>query len=581
MKIIALAFAFLMVGFGSCSVKAQTPQTVNIAPSGVMASPNLIYMTTNPNGGPTGTSPGSWSSFAITTTNGGGISGGNQPAYNTSTGTFMFGYTQQQVAYTYALSQALRDSGMTWTGYNYSWDYINQDFTKGTLAANLSFNTSAGTSLYSKSWTLGTTTNGWTTMSGTESFTSPGLAAANLANFKLSFSGKDDRFWAGYYGPQVRNPSLTVNYTFDACSVNPLSSPSCSGYADALKAQQCTANPLSDASCPGYQTAKDALCSANPLNDASCPGYAAALKVQQCTANPLSDPSCPGYEQAYLNAQCIKDSLYSTKCEGYKTAYAIKYLVPGIDSSAVNSSLSSTAATKANDPANTVAQPNSTVSTTAPTTSVSSDGTVSTGVSKTGNSAVDNVITPPSTTSVSPAAPNSVVQNAPPPAAPNNPAGPAPQQSQQAKQDEKPSSDKPQPNQQAQSGPPPQQQGGPQPQGNSAPQPTARQVIAERREEQRKMEEMKQGREMAENMKAATSMEQQRAAQGLIISAMAFNPAFDVYKQSILFDAAGYKPYSVYGNQRTIDNARLGRSLFGPNDRLHNEMVESQYNKGN
>ena len=231
--------AILAAGLGTCSVKAQTvnASTAGAAvsiPAGTMQSPNLVYMTTNPYGG--GTSPGTWSNnFTVTTGSGGGTSGGSQPAYNSTTGTFMFGYTQQQIAYTYALSTALQNSGMTWTGYNYSWDYINQDMTKGTLSANLSFNAANGTALYTKSWNLGPTTGGWTKMSGTETFDSPGLAAANLANFKLSFSGKDDRFWAGLYGPQVRNPTLSVNYTFDQCSSNPLSSPTCPGYAAAYQ----------------------------------------------------------------------------------------------------------------------------------------------------------------------------------------------------------------------------------------------------------------------------------------------------------------------------------------------------------
>lgn len=532
-------------------------------PTGTLTSPNLVYSTVNPYQGPAGsTSPGTWSGFDVTQSTGGGVSGGAKPGYNIETSTFMFGYTQNTINYNYALSTALKNSGMTWLGYNYSWEYQNQGMTRGTLSANITFNAANGTQLHSKNWTLGATTEGWTPISGTETFVNP-AAVANINSFNLSFTGQDDRFWAGFYGPVVRYPSLSVNYTFDACSTNPLSSPTCSGYAEALKAQQCTANPLSDPTCPGYQAAKNALCSANPLSDPTCPGYAAALKTQQCTANPLSDPSCPGYNEAYLNAQCIKDSLYSTKCEGYATAYAIKYLVPNIDSTAVNSSLSSTAATKASDPANT------TVSTSTTTTSVGSDGTVTTGVSKTGNTTVDTVITPPSTTSVSPAAPNSVVQTAPPPpAAPNNPVG------QQAKQDQKPDSGRPAPIQQAQGGLLPQS-------GNNSAQPTTvRQALAERRIEQMKMAEMKQGQELADNMKAATSLEQQRAAQGAIISAMSYNPAFDLYRQGILLDAAGYKSYAIYGNQRTIDN-RSALRMFGGNERLHKEMVDDQYKIGN
>ena len=512
----------------------------------------------------------------------GGLAGGPVPAYNPTTDTIIFSYTRQQVAQQIAINQALQNSGLALLGYSYSWQIGNFGANSGTLTGVVDLK-KGNNILESFKHEYGPQESDFVWYSGLQPF-SKSYPTAAVDSLSLTWTGQDATFWAGYWGPRVRTPSLGLVYGTDLCYASPLSSPSCSGYAEAMKAQMCTANPLSDASCPGYQAAKNAVCAANPLNDATCPGYAAAVRAQACTANPLSDVSCPGYAQAYLDSQCIKDSLYSKQCTGYATAYAIKYLVPNIDSSAVNSSLSSTAATKASDPANTVSQPNATVSTTSATTSVSSDGTVSTGVSKTGNSAVDNAIAPPSTTSVSPAAPNSVVQTAPPPAAaPNSPMAPAPQQAQnspQGKQDDK-GGDKPQSNQQAQNSPGPNQPGpsGNQPQGNSAPQPTARQEIAAKREEQRKMDEMKQGKEVAENMKAATSMEQQRANQGLVISAMAgYSPAFEMYKQTILFDAAGYRPYAIYGNQRTIDN-RSAQRMFSGNDRLHSEMVDQQYNK--
>ena len=56
---------------------------------------------------------------------------------------------------------------------------------------------------------------------------------------------------------------------------------------------------------------------------------------------------------------------------------------------------------------------------------------------------------------------------------------------------------------------------------------------------------------------------------------MGFTPGFDAYKVMIP-DVAGYKPYSIYGNQKTVDN-RSARRLFGGTDQLHNEMVNSQY----
>ena len=247
-----MKFLFLLF-FVVCNVYAQTgtsPNLINNTPTGIV------------NYGGTGQ----------------GYSGGSTPGYNSTNNTVYFGYSQGTVAYTYAFSQALQNSGMTILGYNYSWDYLNQGFSRGSLTANVNFAATNGTSLYSKNWTLGSTGSNFETISGTETFTNPGLLASAISNFRLSFTGKDDRFWAGYYGPQVRNPSLSLNYTFDACSSDPLSSPSCPGYAQAYHDKQC---------------------SINPLFASDCPGYTVAYKQQQCSINPLYDISCPGYQQAY------------------------------------------------------------------------------------------------------------------------------------------------------------------------------------------------------------------------------------------------------------------------------------------
>lgn len=564
--------AILAAGLGTCSVKAQTG-----------TSPNLVNITNQQGSGWTGTT-------AYTGT-GGGYSGGNQPGYNSSTNTLYFGYTQSVAAYTYAFNQALRDSGMTILGYNYSWDYLNQGQSSGNLTAAINFAGTNGVSLHSKSWVLGTTTD-WTNVAGTENFANNGLAVASIANFSLSFNGKDSRYWAGYYGPQVRNPSVSLNYTFDACSSNPLSSPTCPGYAAAYLTQQCTANPLYNTSCPGYAAAYQIQqCTINPLTDPSCPGYAnayltqqcsvnplysttcsgyqtayktqqcslnalyatdcpgyqTAYKTQQCTASPLYATDCPGYDQAYLNAQCIKDSLYSTKCEGYATAYAIKNLIKFSDStvsSSVNQSLSTTAAVKANDPSNTVVPTNTT------STTISTDGTVSTGVSTTGDTNVDKAISS-KTTSASGTAPAAPVQlNAPPPAAAPmaKPEGGSPQPQQAQTEQPKPSA------------------------------PTARQELQAKREAAAKAEAVEKGKNLANEMGKAADMESQKQIQNVVIQAMGFTPGFDTYGKTVINDAVGYKPYSVYNNQKNIDN-RANLRMFGGSDRLHDEMVEIQYKK--
>jgi len=541
MKLVAIITAvILMAGLGNYSVNAQ--------PSGSLVSPNLIGGGYSPI---TGTTPYNEA--------GGGYSGGSTPGYNATTNTIYFGYTQSTVAYTYAFSQALQNSGMTILGYNYSWDYLNQNPYNGTLSATVNFIGTSGASLHLKAWTLGTTTD-WTNVNGTETFANNGLAALNIANFSLSFSGRDARFWAGYYGPQVRNPSLSLNYTFDQCSTDPLSSPSCPGYAAAYLNQQCTANPLYNTACPGYAAAYQIQqCTISPLSDPSCPGYASAYLTYQCSINPLYSTTCSGYQQAYYDQQCSLNGLYDRLCPNYSTAYARKMLLE-------QQNIASTVATAGVIAQTAPTAPTTTASTTSASTTLSLDGTVSTGVSKTGDTNVDKAITSTTTTtntSAAPAAPVQLVAPAPAPAAPQ----------QQAQQEKKPEGGEKKP----ESGPT--QMASPQQErGGSKDQPkTARQELQERRQAAAKAEAIEKGKNLANEMGKASDLEAQKAVQNVVIQAMGFTPGFDTYNKTVITDTVFYKPYAVYTNQQNVDNRRLGRGLFGPTDQLHNQMVEQQY----
>lgn len=647
-----------------------------------------------------------WTGVVTTQSTGGGFSGGGTPGFNSSTNTVLFGYTQSTIAETFAINQALQGSGIQIGGYNYSWQYLNDSNTGGTLSSTIKLTSATGSTLESYSYGMNTIAEGWRTMSGTQAFQQQ-YGLTNVGNLSISFTGKDARFWAGYYGPQVKDVNLSLNYTVDPCVANPLSSPSCPGYniilnsqnitatsyainqalnlvgsgvqinglkygydvnvggdwcsisfiiclgwspssmgvdvsvtsstgtnlytashnhteqnttasysysyvfpqqrllstmgnfsltprqngtgavyntwsnwqytpdfcvgnplyapscpgyAEAYLAQQCTANPLYNSSCPGYAEALfTQQCTANPLSSQACPGYASAYLTQQCSTNPLYSTTCPGYEQAYLNSECIKDSLFSPRCEGYQTAYAIKYLVTGIDSTAVNQSLSDTAATKANDPANVK------VATNTANTTVNSDGTVSTTVSTTGDSNVDKTIAPKttSTTGSQPAAPVQLT------------APPAPAAVAERKQEEKKPENKPEGGQQV-AGP----QGGQQEQKSDQPK-TNRQELAERRQEAAKAKAVEQGKNLANEMGKVADMEAQKQIQNVVIQAMGFTPGFDIYNKAMIPDTTFYKPFTVYANQKNVDNRRLGMGLYGPSDRLHNDLVESQYNKGN
>ena len=572
MKLLAAILVAGLVGFCSPKTEAQTQTTPNLITSGTSHT---------------------WTGVVNSSTVGGGFSGGNTPAYNSTNGVVYFGYNQATVAQSIAINQALSGSGVQIGGYNYSWQYLNNSNTGGTLAANVYLTSNSGSVLESYNYQMNTVQDGWRTVSGTQNFNQQ-YNVADVGRIGIKFTGKDARWWAGYYGPQVANVRLSLNYSADICASNPLSSPSCSGYQQALTDQQCASNPLYSTQCSGYsaaylnqqcssnplystqcsgyaQAAHDQMCAANPLYATDCPnyrtayhdqqcslnplymsdctgyqqaytqqqctanplystscsGYQAAYKTQQCTANPLYATDCPGYDQAYLNAQCIKDSLYSKLCTGYATAYAIKYLVPVENSSAVNQVLSNTAAAAAAPPVTIVQTPVESATTTPSTTSATSQ------------TSVTSVVAPQQTTT-SPTSPVAQSQQPAPP-------------------------------------PPPPAAGGQQEQKPSGP-PSARQALAERRQEAAKAEAVAKGKELAKKMGDAKSMEDQVATQNLIVGAMGYTPGFDSYGKTTIPDAAFYRPYTVYNNQRNIDNRRALR-MFGGSDSVHQQMVESQYKK--
>jgi hypothetical protein len=691
----------------------------------------------------------------------GGYSGGSSVGYNSSTNTYYFGYTQRTIATSIAINNALQGSGVQVNGVQYGMTYLNGADSYGTLSMNVNVTSNTGSTLQTYNHSFNTQNSAWQQFDQTQTFTNP-YALANLGNVAMSITGKDSRFWAGYYGPQVKDPYLKLTYGSDPktyysiaddgyvpvalpftfpfygrnftqsyffsngvvgfldptthwnsfccdgvnlennpgspwhfaiyalqtdliasnanakfytqtdnssymkyawqnineygtnnlntfsttikptgyigiqhdsinvqyhnvttgiagdlsqgqysqyyngpgnifpytagsvitftgtetnlCYSNPLSSPSCPGYAAAYYTQQCSINALYDPSCPGYASAylnyqcsanplystqcpgyeqayHDQQCSLNPLYMTDCQGYADAYYVQQCTANPLYDVGCTGYAKAYFDQQCSLNGLYDRLCPNYSSAYATKMV---LEQQGTASIVATAGVVAANAPSTSTA-------------TVSNDGTVTTS-SSTGNATVDKVVAAPTSTTntaAAPAAPVQLVQ-----------AAPAPQQqmARQEPQGEK----KPEGGQQAEKKPEgggQQQASGPQPQGGQQggekPQPTNRQALAERRLEAAKQKAVEEGKNLAGTVGNAKDLEAQKAVQGVVVAAMNFVPGFDAYGKAFVPDVIGYKPYSVYNNQKTVDNARLMRGLSGASDRVHEQIVASQYNRGN
>ena len=171
---------------------------------------NIVYTTLNP---PPPGAPFTWNGFVNYNTGGGGLDGGAIPAYNSNTGTFIFGFMPGTVNYSLAVNFALANAGtgIQVNGFKYSWQYYNQDYSRGPLSANISFTNNKGSVIESYFFGMPQTTEGWTLMSGSKNFNTP-YAPASLGNLNLSISGNDDRFWAGYYGPQIRDIDVRLLY---------------------------------------------------------------------------------------------------------------------------------------------------------------------------------------------------------------------------------------------------------------------------------------------------------------------------------------------------------------------------------
>jgi hypothetical protein len=371
----------------------------------------------------------------------------------------------------------------------------------------------------------------------------------------------------------VNCPGYASAYLQQQCTANPLYSTTCDGYATAYHDQQCSINPLYATTCAGYAVAyHNQQCTANPLYSTTCSGYAAAYKSQQCTISALYATDCPGYAQAYFSQQCSLDGLYDRTCPNYSTAYATKMVLEQQGTA----SIVATAGTVArNDPAN---QP---VSTTTASATVGSDGAVAVGVSKTGDSNVDKAIAPPPPSANSATAPAGAVQLAPPPPAPqqqmaqNEPKGNEPKGGGNKQEDKKDDAPKG-----TGGNSPSQNTGNTQASSDKPAAPTARQALQERREAAAKAEAVEKGKNLAGEMGKASDLEAQKAVQNVVIQAMGFTPGFDAYSTQIIVQQQFYKPYQVYGNQKNIDN-RANLRMFGGTDSLHQQMIESQYNKGN
>ena len=176
----------------------------------------------------------------ITYTNNAGVgqccSGGPNPAMNQDTNTIRFSYGYMVAAQSIALNKVFEPlgTGIKVTGYNYSWQINNEGYTSGPLYANVSLVGKNGNLLESYSYDYNRYIPGFETFSGTQKF-SVDYGAPSLSSLEVSFTGRDTRFWAGYYGPRVRDVNVSMNYQFDTSKPPaPITLPTVTTYVDTI-----------------------------------------------------------------------------------------------------------------------------------------------------------------------------------------------------------------------------------------------------------------------------------------------------------------------------------------------------------
>lgn len=220
-----------MLCCSAVSTNAQTPGTVSVTGDLVNSTPTATATTS------TWQNVGSWNQGLPCWAPGDPGYCGPQPYFNQ--GVFNFSWGLTDVYQTVNIGSALANSGtgLRVTGYNFGfmakngngWDNGQTDY----LSAYVRFTGPGGQTLQDYYYDLNYKFD-WTQFSFSKNFDTP-YSLNKISTATYGFVGGDSNYWAGPYGPEIYNINFSLKYDVDPCSTNPLSSPSCAGFADAMK----------------------------------------------------------------------------------------------------------------------------------------------------------------------------------------------------------------------------------------------------------------------------------------------------------------------------------------------------------
>lgn len=484
---------------------------------------------------------------------GGPVYCGPLPYFNN--GSLNYSYGTADVNQTVNINAALATAGtgLRVNGYNFGftakngngWDDGRLDY----LTAYVRFTNPGNKIVYDKSYDLNQQFN-WTTFNFSETFATP-FAAKDLGTVTYGIVGRDNNFWAGPYGPEVQGINFSLKYSVDPCSINPLYSPTCTGYLDALAklipASTATTDPVSSLSASPTSTTTIVI-------DPAASTVTTTSTVTADVPRKVNESSVTAVEKKQEDNTSAALNLIKKNQERDNTALGVAQTAISTANQAAQASQQEAAAIAAGAVANSVAvnavntgSQQSLGAGIRATATVSNMAAATTGTFTGPGSVAMLLLQPPTQTQPQATSTStSVFEPAPAPApiANNN--------------------------------------------SSSASTPQSYAVLPPNflTDRTNPLTDIVEGRQgvpvntapVATGPVVNTNAGDNDAAGGVSINRMALAPTgYGDYLNFALKDAAFYAPREVYKNQRTVDNARALRQLSS--DVRHREMVEQQYRR--
>lgn len=484
---------------------------------------------------------------------GGPVYCGPLPYFNN--GSLNYSYGTADVNQTVNINAALATAGtgLRVNGYNFGftakngngWDDGRLDY----LTAYVRFTNPGNKIVYDKSYDLNQQFN-WTTFNFSETFATP-FAAKDLGTVTYGIVGRDNNFWAGPYGPEVQGINFSLKYSVDPCSINPLYSPTCTGYLDALAklipASTVTTDPVSSLSASPTSTNTIVI-------DPAASTVTTTSTVTADVPRKVNESSVTAVEKKQEDNTSAALNLIKKNQERDNTALGVAQTAIATANQAAQASQQEAAAIAAGAVANSVAvnavntgSQQSLGTGIRATATVSNMAAATTGTFTGPGSVAISMLQPPTQTQPQATSTStSVFEPAPAPApiANNN--------------------------------------------SSSASTPQSYAVLPPNflTDRTNPLTDIVEGRQgvpvntapVATGPVVNTNAGDNDAAGGVSINRMALAPTgYGDYLNFALKDAAFYAPREVYKNQRTVDNARALRQLSS--DVRHREMVEQQYRR--